>query len=936
MSKKAAGRKERPAPTIHERRGALLVICLILSFISAGGALALWGTKRTVPALSSPAAAPAPASLQSQNSFEPQSPAKEYVYAGGRLVATEEPGRVEQTITFTQPADKTYGDAPFALNATSSSSLPVSFAITSGPATVSGSTLTITGAGTVSVTADQAGNTGYNPAQSVTRTFTVAKATPILSWSNPANITYGTALGASQLSATSSVAGTFVYVPALGTVLHVGVSQNLHAVFTPSDTGNYNTDSTDAHINVTKASLTVTAENNSRAYGDANPALTYVMTGFVGGDTQAGSTSGQAALSTSATESSPPGTYTITAVVGTLSSSDYAFSFAGGTLTVTKAGQMITFAALPNKTFGDADFAVSATASSSLTVGFAASGGCTVSGTTVHIIGAGNCTLTASQGGNANYNAATNVQQSFTIGKASSTTTVTASNATYDSSPHGGTAVATGAGGLNQSLTVSYVGRNGTTYGPLTTAPINAGDYTASATFGGDANHNGSNGNKDFSVAKATATITLSGLTQTFNGSPKEAIATTSPAGLGTVSFTYNGLLTPVPINAGSYAVSATLSNANYSAPAATGTLTINKATPTITWNNPADIAGGTALGATQLNATASTAGTFTYTPAAGTVLSVGNNQTLSVSFTPTDGNNYNGASATAHINVIGCPVAASSTFTGTTPIGTGTSSTLSWNVPSATGVTVSSIGGTLGPFGSTGSTTVTPPTTRTYTLSATGASPCQTITKQMTVVVQTCPTSANTTFTASSEIVAAGQSVDLTWAAQGATSVSIEQACDPQDSSCDPSVYEGTYFGGGQADGSVTVQPSATTVYTLTATGATGCAQVVTKQVTILVPGDAESCAPDAFFITTRVGQFHCASARLDWEIPDATSVTITGDGGEDFGTYENESAQSGRITVTVGTVTTFTLTAHLPTGGGVPASCSVIRLQATNPCAP
>ena len=85
------------------------------------------------------------------------------------------------------------------------------------------------------------------------------------------------------------------------------------------------------------------------------------------------------------------------------------------------------------------------------------------------------------------------------------------------------------------------------------------------------------------------------------------------------------------------------------------------QATPTITWANPAAITSGTALSGTQLDATSSwtvggvngsVAGTFTYTPAAGTVLAVGNNQTLSVSFTPTDTTDYTSATATVTINV--------------------------------------------------------------------------------------------------------------------------------------------------------------------------------------------------------------------------------------------------------------------------------------------
>ena len=75
-------------------------------------------------------------------------------------------------------------------------------------------------------------------------------------------------------------------------------------------------------------------------------------------------------------------------------------------------------------------------------------------------------------------------------------------------------------------------------------------------------------------------------------------------------------------------------------------TLVVNKATPTITWANPAAITFGTALSATQLNATASVAGTFVYSPAAGTVPGAGS-QTLSVTFTPTDTTDYSTATAT-------------------------------------------------------------------------------------------------------------------------------------------------------------------------------------------------------------------------------------------------------------------------------------------------
>src|SRR6185436_6164217 len=76
------------------------------------------------------------------------------------------------------------------------------------------------------------------------------------------------------------------------------------------------------------------------------------------------------------------------------------------------ATQTITFGALADKTVGDPDFPVSATASSGLAVTFSASGPCTVAGTTVHLAGPGSCTITAQQAGDANYAAAPEVPQS--------------------------------------------------------------------------------------------------------------------------------------------------------------------------------------------------------------------------------------------------------------------------------------------------------------------------------------------------------------------------------------------------------------------------------------------------------------------------------------------------------------------------------------------
>ena len=84
---------------------------------------------------------------------------------------------------------------------------------------------------------------------------------------------------------------------------------------------------------------------------------------------------------------------------------------------IEKADQVITFDPLDNKAYGDPDFTVSATSDSDLPVSFSARGSCTVRGTRVHLTGSGACKLTASQAGNADFNAAEDVSQTFAIAK---------------------------------------------------------------------------------------------------------------------------------------------------------------------------------------------------------------------------------------------------------------------------------------------------------------------------------------------------------------------------------------------------------------------------------------------------------------------------------------------------------------------------------------
>jgi hypothetical protein len=84
----------------------------------------------------------------------------------------------------------------------------------------------------------------------VNGTLTVNPGSLTISWPAPAPISYGTALSGTQLDATASIPGTFVYTPAAGTVLNVGPAQTLSATFTPRDAKDYNTVTTTVAITV--------------------------------------------------------------------------------------------------------------------------------------------------------------------------------------------------------------------------------------------------------------------------------------------------------------------------------------------------------------------------------------------------------------------------------------------------------------------------------------------------------------------------------------------------------------------------------------------------------------------------------------------------------------------------------------------------------------
>ena len=164
---------------------------------------------------------------------------------------------------------------------------------------------------------------------------------------------------------------------------------------------------------VNPATITIAANNQSKVYGSPNPVLTATYTGFVYNDTQSSLTT-QPVVATTATDTSSAGGYAIT-VTGA-ADPDYIIAYAPGTLTITKAPQTITFAAITDQT-QFTTYTLSATASSGLpvTLVLANTAIAGIRGTTLSSNNPGSETITASQAGNANYQAAPSVSQTFNI-----------------------------------------------------------------------------------------------------------------------------------------------------------------------------------------------------------------------------------------------------------------------------------------------------------------------------------------------------------------------------------------------------------------------------------------------------------------------------------------------------------------------------------------
>ncbi|MDB6026407.1 MAG: C-terminal target protein [Verrucomicrobiales bacterium] len=250
--------------------------------------------------------------------------------------------RLIQTIAFGGLSPKAYGTAPFGVTATSSSGLPVTFSVLPGsPATMSSNIVTITGAGTVTIRASQSGDTTFGAATNVDQSFTVTKVgltatvtstTRLYGAANPSfSVTYsgfvngdstahndllGTPLFSTSATQTSTVAGSPYSITVTNGTLS---SSNYTLAFAPG------------LLTITKAPVTVKANDAGMSVGSPLPVLSGVITGALAGD---GLT---ATYSTTATISSPVGVYPINPKLSAPNNrlANYITNMIAGKLTIT-------------------------------------------------------------------------------------------------------------------------------------------------------------------------------------------------------------------------------------------------------------------------------------------------------------------------------------------------------------------------------------------------------------------------------------------------------------------------------------------------------------------------------------------------------------------------------------------------------------------------
>ena len=359
---------------------------------------------------------------------------------------------VQQIISFgsgvTLPTSLAYGGAPFTFTVSSDSGLPVTVGLT--PASSPYCSLTgtyptytlavIAAPGLCTLFASVGGTTTFTDV-TITQNIPITKGAQTIVFAPLAGKTYGDAAitvnatgGASLNPVTFSSLTTGVCTTSGtygATVTIVGAGDCTIAADQAGDV-NY-----DAATQVTRTFTVAMAAQTitfgalaNKTFGD--PAFTVSATGGGSGNAVTFTAGGSCTISGNTVTIAGAGTCTITAAQP--GNANYnAATNVPRPFTVASANQTITFGAPGPKTYGAADFLVTASASSGLAVSFSSltAGTCTVSASMmVHIVATGICTIAADQVGDTNYNAATRVSQSFSIAAATTSTSLTANPTT--------------------------------------------------------------------------------------------------------------------------------------------------------------------------------------------------------------------------------------------------------------------------------------------------------------------------------------------------------------------------------------------------------------------------------------------------------------------------------------------------------------------------
>ncbi|MFZ4521261.1 MAG: beta strand repeat-containing protein, partial [Bacteroidales bacterium] len=328
-----------------------------------------------------------------------------------------------QTITFGALSGVTYTSGltvEMSGKASASSTLAVSYSVVSGPATITGTALNISGAGEVVVAASQAGDAAWNPAADVTQTLAVSQATQTITFDALAAKNYGDA--DFTLSATGGGSGNAVTFSSSDPTIAscdgtngatVSILKAGSCVIYADQAGN----STFTAATQVSQALTINKGDQLLTMGSL-PVGNLPLNQFTDPiQVTASSTSGlmvtitlgsgsAATLNGSNQLVSIGQTGTVVINLSQDGNDNYNSATGSYSFDVTKSNQNISFDALADKVMGDPDYSPGATASSALTVSYSSSNTdvATIVSGQIHIAGAGNTTITASQDGDATWN----------------------------------------------------------------------------------------------------------------------------------------------------------------------------------------------------------------------------------------------------------------------------------------------------------------------------------------------------------------------------------------------------------------------------------------------------------------------------------------------------------------------------------------------------